>query len=328
MPRRDQLLRALADGAFHSGQDLAARLGVSRTAVWKQVQQLQQAFGLLVSAVRGRGYRLAGPLDLLDAASIRADLDADTVPWLDSLTVLATTASTNDCARADLPAAGRAARVWLAEHQTGGRGRRGRTWVSSFGRNIYLSLAWRFDLPMVRLAGLSLAVGVVVAETLAEFGLRGHALKWPNDVLVGDRKLAGVLVEVSGETDGPACAVIGIGINVQLSEAEAGAIDQPWVDLAHCGLGPVSRNRLAGRLVAGLIAAARLFADEGLAAFVARWEAYDRLRGQTVRVISGERHLEGTYRGIAASGAMLLETATGCTEHHAGEVSLRRSGPL
>lgn len=325
MNLRDTLLRELADGRFHSGQELADSTGRSRTAIWKQIQRLQEGFGLGIDAVRGRGYRLTAPLELLDADRIRAEFGAPTQRIVDGLHVLGSVDSTNTRASADLPAESGRARVWLAEHQTAGRGRRGRSWVSTFGANLYLSLAWRFDLPMSQLTGLSLAAGVVVAETLHNLGLEGHALKWPNDVVFDGRKLAGILVDVSGEAGGPATAVIGVGINLRIPAADASAIDQPWADLAQLGVAP-SRNRVAGQLIDRMVDACTTFSNGRLEDFLPRWRRFDRLRGSPVAIVRGEHVVEGVYRGIAPSGALVLEDAGGRTEHHAGEVSLRMPG--
>lgn len=317
------VLRALADGRFHSGQELASDLGVSRTAIWKQVQTLVTDLGLEISSVRGRGYRLASPMELLDVERIRAAIDGAALPYIDSLQLLVTTGSTNSEANAALPDVVGRARVWLAEHQSAGRGRRGRSWVSTFGRNLYLSLAWRFDLPMADLAGLSLAAGVALAEVLRESGLERHRLKWPNDLVVDGRKLAGVLVEVSGEAGGPAVATIGVGVNLDVSSIQGMAIDQPWIDLASCRPGAIQRNQFAGRCINGLVHACELFSRQRLAPFLPRWEAFDSLFGLPVSLTNGTRVIEGVYRGVTATGSLLLEDGRGLSEHNAGEVSVR-----
>ena len=326
MPVRDHLLRQLADGRFHSGEQLARVLGVSRSAVWKQIQRLESDLGLTISAVRGRGYRLAAPLELLDSARIHAELSGTALQGLEQISLLSTTASTNSCAAADPPPESGRARVWLAEHQTQGRGRRGRRWVSAFGENLYVSLAWRFDMPMSELGGLSLVVGVVVAEVLSHLGVEGHSLKWPNDVLVDGRKLSGVLVEVSGEADGPSTAVLGVGVNFRLREEQGAQIDQPWTDLTQAGTAAVSRNRMAGILIDRLIRACRIFSTERLVPFIDRWTQFDGMCGQPVRLVRGPHSIDGIYRGITPSGGVLLEEASGRNEYHAGEVSLRRGG--
>jgi BirA family biotin operon repressor/biotin-[acetyl-CoA-carboxylase] ligase len=319
----DRLLQRLADGRFCSGEQLAGELGLTRSAVWKQVRRLQSELGLTVHAVRGRGYRLAAPLELLDTDAIRDGLTADSRLLLERLQVLTVTDSTNAQARGDLPVRPGIARVWLAEHQTAGRGRRGRPWVSVFGQNLYLSLAWRFDLAMTELAGLSLAAGVVLAELLAEFGCSSHSLKWPNDILIDQKKLAGILVEVSGEADGPATAVVGIGLNLRLPASSADLIDQPWTDLASSGLA-VSRNDLAAKLVERMLLACQQYQSQRLAPFLPRWNRFDGMLNQPVNLIRRGSTERGIYRGVSAGGGMLLETPQGCAEHRAGEVSLRR----
>lgn len=326
MQVREHLLHELSDGRFHSGEQLAQALGVSRSAVWKHIQRLESDLGLTIGAVRGRGYRLSQALELLDAGRIRAELSPAAAGSLEALSLLSSTASTNSCASRDLPPESGRARVWLAEHQTEGRGRRGRSWVSSFGENLYVSIAWRFDLPMTELAGLSLMAGVVVAEVLAQLGLEGHCLKWPNDVLVDERKLAGILVEASGEADGPTASVLGIGVNFRLPEGHGARIDQPWTDLSRASSLPISRNRMAGVLIDRLIHACGLYASERLSPFLGRWEVFDGFIDQPVLLTRGTESIEGTYRGIAPSGAMVLESASGRSEHHAGEVSLRKRG--
>ena len=321
-----ELLARLADGRFHSGQALATALGISRSAVWKQVQRLRRELGVDVHAVRGRGYRLAAALELLDVERIRGYVGAPARARLRGIDVLAVTPSTNlEAAATPLVHCG-TGHAWLAEHQTAGRGRRGRHWVSAFGRNLHLSLAWRFDLAMSELAALSLAAGVAVAEGLRDLGVDGHVLKWPNDLLADGRKLAGILVEVSGEVEGPASAVIGVGINVRMPAALGTRIDQPWTDLAALAGGEVSRNALAGMLIDRLVDACGTYAERGLEPFRERWLAFDDLHGRAVRLHSGQRTIDGRYAGIAPSGALILETADGHSEHSAGEVSLRGGG--
>jgi BirA family biotin operon repressor/biotin-[acetyl-CoA-carboxylase] ligase len=326
MEASHRLIRSLADGRFHSGEDLAAALGVTRAAVWKQLRRLSTNTGLQVHAVRGRGYRLAQPLELLDPERLRADSAAHANGRLERLWVLPSVDSTNSYLnRQSPPAAGRGL-ACLAEHQSAGRGRRGRGWVTPYGANLALSLAWRFDLPLAALSGLSLAVGVVLAETLQQFGLQGHQLKWPNDLHLEGRKLGGILVEARGEAHGPAVAVIGVGLNLRLADDQAQGIDQPWTDLASAGLIEVSRNQLAVRLLDGLAIACERYAGEGLTGFLPAWQGFDGYHGREVHLVSGERRVEGRYLGIDPSGALLLECDGRRQAFHAGEVSLRLTG--
>jgi BirA family biotin operon repressor/biotin-[acetyl-CoA-carboxylase] ligase len=141
--------------------------------------------------------------------------------------------------------------------------------------------------------------------------------------MVDGCKLSGILVDVSGEAGGPATAVIGVGVNVRMPIEHGVQIEQPWTDLSRISAVPISRNDLAGIIVDRLIGACRLFAEQRLAPFLGRWERFDKLHGEDVLLIRGDRVICGVYRGISPSGAMLLENAGGVSEHFAGEVSLR-----
>jgi BirA family transcriptional regulator, biotin operon repressor / biotin---[acetyl-CoA-carboxylase] ligase len=320
---RERLLHVLADGHFHSGEQLAADLAITRAAVWKQLRRLGRELDIEIQAVRGRGYRLGRPVDLLDGQAIRAKVSAEKRPALGRLEVLSRTGSTNDCARSNPPHLGDTAHVWLAEVQTAGRGRHGRRWVSAFGSNLTLSISWRFDQSMRELSGLSLACGAVLADVLSRAGLTGHRLKWPNDVVVGGRKLAGILVELSGEAHGPTDAVIGLGVNVQLPPTAAAAIDQPWTDLWDAGLRDVSRNDLAGAVVDALIGLCRDYPATGLVPHLDTWRRFDACAGRPVSLVSPSRRIDGVYNHIDTDGAVVVETAAGPRAFHAGELSLR-----
>ena len=317
-----ELLQILADGHWHSGETLARNLGLSRAAVWKRLQGLQNLPGVTVEAVPGQGYRLAHPLELFDRERLLAELAPRRRTRLEALEIHPVIDSTSSALlRAPAPPLHHG-RACLAEYQTAGRGRRGRAWVGGFGRNLMLSLAWRFDLELAGLAGLSLAVGVTLAEVLEQAGLTGHGLKWPNDLLVGGAKLAGILVEAQGEAGGPCTAVIGLGLNLALDD-EAGVIDQPWTDL-RSHLSPLpSRNRLAGRLLDRLIATCQRLQREGVASYLDPWRRRDLFRDRPVRLQTPRGDSHGICRGIDDQGALLLETAAGLERHHAGEVSLR-----
>jgi BirA family biotin operon repressor/biotin-[acetyl-CoA-carboxylase] ligase len=326
-PRRLALVRRLADGLFHSGESLAADLGVSRAAIWKHVRDLRADLGLEVAAVRGRGYRLARPLELLDRGWIAAALAPTTAAGLAELVVLDTVGSTSAHLLPMRPPRSGLGIACVAEQQTAGRGRRGRRWVSPFGANVYLSLLWQFDLAATALAGLSLAAGVAVADALRGLGVPGIALKWPNDLLWQDRKLGGILVELAGEAEGPTRAVIGVGINHRMPAEAGAAIDQDWADLA--GALPdatPSRLALVASLLDHLVAAMRQFAAAGLAPFLPAWEGLDALRGRAVVVQLGDGVVNGTALGVAPSGALRLATAEGDRLFLGGEVSLRAAG--
>lgn len=315
------LLQQLIAGPV-SGDALASRFGVTRAAVWKRVRALREA-GVDIGAAAGRGYALAQPLDLLDGDAIRAALHAPAADALAELQVAWSLDSTNaELLRRDPPSDGVA--VLLAERQTAGRGRRGRAWASPLAANLYLSLSRRYGGGLARLGGLSLAAGVAVAEALREAGVVGACLKWPNDIVVGARKLGGLLVEGSGEPAGAARAVVGLGLNVRMPVAVAGAIDQPWIDLAALLPDPPRRSELGARLLDHLLPALALFDRDGLAPFLPRYAAHDALRGRTIAVLGGDGTIHaGTALGVADDGALRVATQDGERRFHSGEVSVR-----
>lgn len=319
------LLATLSADTAVSGSALAARLGVTRAAVWKQIEALR-ALGAPIEAAAGCGYRLAFPLELLDAARIGAELDAATRARLRAIDVHWQIDSTNSelSRRAGDGEGAHELDVCLAETQSAGRGRRGRAWQSPLGGNLYFSLLRRFEQGMGTLSGLSLAVGVAVIEALTDCGVPEVGLKWPNDVLAQGRKLAGILVELGGEFLGPCHAVIGIGINLRLPAPARARIDQPTIDLATLLGGELpSRNRLAGRLLVRLIAALDRFAAQGFGVFHADYAHHDLLAGRAIRVLAaGEEH-GGVAAGIDARGALILRRGKALTHYDSAEVSVR-----
>ena len=318
------IIRLLADGRCHSGEAIAAHLGVSRAAVWKALRKAGEALGLDIVAVRGRGYRLPAPLELLDAARILAALSPEAQQRIARLEIHDAIDSTNTRLMQEAAGGAPSGTLCLAERQTAGRGRLGRTWVSPFGANLYLSLLWRFPFGPAGMGGLSLAAGAAVANALRAAGTGDIGLKWPNDVLWQRRKLAGLLLEVAGEVHGPAHVVVGVGVNTHLEPDQGAAIDRPWVDLDQAlGRGAYSRNALTAGVAEALIQAMDRFGREGLAPFLADWERYDLYRGEQVEVHWGQQRVRGTHLGLDASGALRLDTGAGIETFQAGEVSLR-----
>jgi BirA family biotin operon repressor/biotin-[acetyl-CoA-carboxylase] ligase len=323
-PLASGVLRRLADGQFHSGQALARSLGVSRASVWLAVRELEAA-GLDVYRVRGRGYRLSQPIVPLDRAAIARELGAGAGRF--ALDILDETGSTNTLLLERAAAGAPGGCVLAAERQSGGRGRHGRAWHAGVGEALTFSLLWRFARGASTLSGLSLAAGVAVARTLEGEGATGVALKWPNDVLWRGRKLAGILIELSGDALGPTAAVIGIGVNTRLSPATLGRIGQPAADLeAACGAAP-DRNRLLARLLRELARILDTFAGEGFGPLRAEWGRRHAHQGRRVTLLlpNGAR-VSGQAGGVAEDGSFLLETRAGVTRFHSGEISLRPAG--
>lgn len=317
-------LALLADGEFRSGQDLADSLGVSRTAVWKQLNKLSAETGLEIESVKGRGYRIPGGIDLLDADAVNADLSSEAASLLSSLVLLESVDSTNaELMRyaASGPVAGL---VCSAEQQTAGRGRRGRQWVSPFASNLYMSLAWEFEQGAAALEGLSLAIGVAVARALENCGLPAVQLKWPNDILYKGAKLGGVLLEMTGDAAGTCQVVVGVGLNVSMPKSAAGAIDQDWTDIATASGGaPAERNTLLAALLNELLPLVAGFEAAGFAPWREAWQALDAFAGAEVILHAGPRQTAGVARGVDERGALLLETTTGVQPIYGGEISLR-----
>ncbi|MCH6482467.1 bifunctional biotin--[acetyl-CoA-carboxylase] ligase/biotin operon repressor BirA [Pseudoxanthomonas sp. LH2527] len=314
------LLQRLIDGPV-SGHALADEAGLTRAAMWKRIEALREG-GLRIEAQAGRGYALADPVELLEAGRIRAHLQATTANALSSLDVAWSLDSTNsELLRRKAPEHG--VDALLAEQQTGGRGRRGRQWASPIASNLYLSLSRQFSGGLARLGGLSLVVGVAVADALRQAGYTEVGVKWPNDLLVRGRKLGGILVEGGGEHGGPVRAVIGIGVNVRMPAAVAASIDQAWIDLAGLGEGMPSRNALAAQLLDALLPALEQFDREGLAPFLARYATLDVLAGRTVTVHGPQGDEHGVAEGIGEDGALRVRVGQAMRLVHAGEVSVR-----
>jgi BirA family biotin operon repressor/biotin-[acetyl-CoA-carboxylase] ligase len=270
----------------------------------------------------------------LEAALVRERLSPTARRGLAGLTVLGRTDSTQE-ALLRLPAEQRHAHAVLADRQTRGRGRRGRSWHSPAGSNVYLSLGWRFGRPPEALLGLPLVVALAAARAVRGLGLRDVRIKWPNDlVLAADegrapsrtpfRKLGGCLVELRDPRGSACLALIGIGLNVAMDPAAAGVIDQPWTALA-AYLPDVDREQCAAALLGELILSVELFEREGFEPFRADWPAFDALAGRQVRLQGEAGDLEGTALGIGPRGGLLLQTGDGTSEQLAGDLSLDRS---
>ncbi|MDR2877338.1 MAG: biotin--[acetyl-CoA-carboxylase] ligase [Chromatiales bacterium] len=317
MSHGQELLRILSDGRFHSGAALGKSLGVRPALVGEYVQDLRAA-GLQIDVMPGHGYQLTETLELLSTEAIAQALAPATRASLGPLTLHYEIDSTNSellRSAAALPCGA----VCLAEAQRAGRGRQGRRWVSPCARNIYLSLLWRFTRSPDALTGLALSVGLAVLSALEDVGVRGAAVKWPNDVIWRGAKLAGTLIEASN-----GAVVIGVGINVAMPRAQE-AIGQSWVDAASAAGKPVSRNHLAAALLDRLVETLARFDVEGLAAFMAQWRKHDALHGCSIAVLDVRgTEMTGVARGIDVDGALLVEHQNGELRRYlSGDVSVR-----
>lgn len=325
-PLAQRVFRALADGALHSGEQLARAESVSRSAVWKAIGALE-ALGLGLEVAPNRGYRLASPVAPLDAGAIASALSPSARARLRAADAAWSLVSTNDELLAREPPPPGRFDLLVAEHQSGGRGRRARHWYAPPGGALCLSLGWSCAALPPGAPALSLAVGVCALRALRPLVGDRVQLKWPNDLLVaGDGKLGGVLIELRAESAGPAYFVIGIGINVALTRSIVSQVEQTGAqpaDLAQLGVGPCDRNRLCAALVDELVAGITRFESEGLAPFAPEWRAADALAGRVVTVQAPGGPFTGHARGIDGEGALCVQGPAGVQRFASGDVSVR-----
>lgn len=313
-----RLLDALADQQWHSGETLAEQFGLSRAGLAKRLSHLRD-WGIEFETQVGRGYRLRSSVERLDESRLKAE-----APSQLQIKVVQSVDSSNRALLIADP--GQDPQALLAEHQSAGRGRRGRSWQSPFGANLYLSMSWNWALWPAGLPALSLVVGVVCANALKAVGLANVQLKWPNDLWVEQKKLGGILIEQSGEVGGACRVVIGVGINVAMQASQATGIDQAWTSvnqaLGQQGKANASRTQLAIHLLSGLHECLHRFAEQGLDAWRDQWQSLDVLQGQAIHALD-DPDCTGTGVGIDDDGAYLIRCEDGLRRVHAGDVSLR-----
>ena len=300
-------LRRLADGRFHSGEDVARALGRSRATLSEALKRVPD-LGVEIFSVPGRGYRLAEAIEFLDAGEINRAL-AESGVQLEIVDEIDSTSSR----LLEMAAAGAPSGTCLAaEWQSAGRGRRGRSWVSALGGSLTFSLLWRFERGAGHLAGLSLAVGAAVARALAAAGVARVQVKWPNDVVADFRKLAGILVETSGEIQGPSVAVIGVGVNYRLGDRTLERIDQAVTDVARCAAPPPGRSALLAAILAELATTLRRFDAHGFAAERDAWRALHAYQGRRVRVLPTQGPpYDAEVADVAPDGALVVTLPDG-----------------
>jgi len=310
------LLRLLQDGQFHSGEELGAAIGVSRAAIWKRLQALEAEFDLSIHKVRGRGYRLEAPLSLLSS-----ELLAGAGAW--PVTLLQQVDSTNAESLRQLATGAKPPFLIIAEQQTAGRGRRGRSWVSPFGENLYYSLVLRITGGMRQIEGLSLVVGLALLHAIRDAGVNDVGLKWPNDLLVNGRKVAGILLELSGDPADVCHVVIGVGVNINMRNVPGDVIDQPWTSIRQVLGEQVDRNRFVDRLNLQLQRYLDSHGRNGFAALRSEWETNHLWQGRAVSLAAGVQSVEGRVLGVDDTGALRLDVDG--VEHvfSGGELSLR-----
>lgn len=315
-----QLIRLLADGEIHSGEQLGEQLNITRAGVWKQIKTLT-ASGIDIETIGGRGYRLKNAFELLDSQQIQCQLNNHAAHRITEIETHFELESTNRYLLNQVQE-GQPFRICLAERQTQGRGRRGRQWISPLNGNIYLSIHWCFDPAPATLPALSLAIGVALARVTTELGVSNVQLKWPNDLLHQGRKLAGILIEMAGEAQGPCHLVIGVGYNLN-SHQQLAEVDQAVTALSELSQTLPNRNAIAAMLINALSEALITFESEGFAPFIESWNQYDFLHNRPVRLSQADQHIHGVAKGVHTDGALILDRDGKLEYHRAGEASLR-----
>ncbi len=315
------ILRLLADGQFQSGEALARHFGVTRATVWNALRDAE-SLGVQLFSVRGKGYRLPEPVDFIDAQQVYSALGTRGAQF--SLEVHDRLPSTNTYLMQQAAAGASHGTCVVTELQTQGRGRRGRIWQAGLGNSLTFSVLWRFDRGAGALSGLSLAVGVALMRALQELGVEGAGLKWPNDVLHDQGKLAGILIELQGDMDGPSAAVIGVGLNLRIPAAMRAAIDQPVTDLHSIAPGPLNVSQGLGTLLGHLSDVLAQFQQSGFEDLREEWMRRHAYHESPVRMVMPDgRHVDGVAMGVAPDGALMVQTGEGLQRFSAGEVSLR-----
>ncbi|WP_298773429.1 bifunctional biotin--[acetyl-CoA-carboxylase] ligase/biotin operon repressor BirA [uncultured Shewanella sp.] len=311
--RKRQILQALTEEGFVSGEFLAQLVGVSRTAIANHISALED-YGVDIYSVKGKGYKLVNPVSLVNEDTLTETIN-NRCFYFNEL------ASTNGFLLKHIDEL-KSGDICVSEYQSAGRGRRGRTWLSPYGCHLYTSMFWSFPQGMSQAMGLSLVVACSLVEVLEACGVNGLGVKWPNDIYLNHKKLAGVLVEMSGQTDSECHVVIGIGINMAMPSAQGDVIDQPWSDLSELKSRP-NKTDLVIALQKQLQKDLRLFEAQGLAAFMTRWQAADLFLNQAVTLSMANNNVVGICKGIDEKGSILLETNQGIEAYVGGEISLR-----
>ncbi|MDM9285637.1 bifunctional biotin--[acetyl-CoA-carboxylase] ligase/biotin operon repressor BirA [Providencia rettgeri] len=313
-----QLIDILADAQVHSGEQLGEQLGMTRSAINKHIKTLR-SWGLNIETIAGKGYKLPYQINLLSEEAIKKQIDDVNIivePVIDStnqymLERIAELKSGDTC---------------LAEYQSAGRGRRGRQWISPFGCNLYLSMYWRLEQGPAAAVGLSLVVGIVIAEVLNRISQEKVKVKWPNDLYMNDKKLAGILVELTGKTGDAAHIIIGVGINIGMNNnniESSKSITQEWSSLRD-EVENIERNELSANIIKSLRESLVIFEYEGLKPFLERWFKLDNFLNRHVKLLIGNDIISGIERGVNDQGALLLQKDNGeIIPYIGGEISLR-----
>lgn len=301
-----QVITLLASGESRSGQEIGSKLNITRSAVWKIMHKLAE-LGIPLERHQGKGYQFKQPLDMFNRERILQMLAPETQQQLASIQIEDTVSSTNTALFNQLKKGCKSGSILLAEHQTAGRGRQGKKWHAPYASNIYMSIYWHFNKDPTELAGLSLALAIAIVDALKNQGVDGLEVKWPNDIYHHNKKMAGILVDMTAESNGSTDVIIGIGVNVTMPEPTTTQLDQPWTDIQQITGSQPDRNKLTAAIIDGLVSTLSEFANTGFASFAAKWPNYDTLLDQEISVTTPNKEFHGIARGIGSHGELLVE---------------------
>lgn len=319
-------LHILSDGNFHSGEKIAAEIGCSRVTVWKSISELK-TLGINIFSVKKKGYRLPKKISFLNAENIQRELGE--LNQFVNLELINVTDSTNKYLNSSATIKPHAS-VVIANIQTKGKGRRGRSWQTSVGESLAMSLLWKFDKGASGLSGLSLVIGVAIQRLMKKIGINNSFLKWPNDLLILEDdayfKLAGVLIELQGDLESRCSAVIGVGINYDLSNDIIKNIDQPVTNIKKYLNSDIDLNQLSAMLIREIIGSLSEFESNGFSSIREEWLLYNAFKDKTISFIksSGEI-ITGQIVDIETDGALKILQNNGMHEKLiSGEVSQQK----
>jgi len=299
----------LNDCKLHTGTEIAAILGVSRTAVWKVIQRLKKYHVEIES--QHQGYHFDFPLTLIDKNKIEGLLKD---PRL-TLEIFETIPSTSDYLRNKTPLKNMS--FCLSEHQSKGRGRLGRSWISPFGKNIYCSFSYTFDKDITEMSGLSLVIGILITRALESMNPKlNPRLKWPNDIYIDDQKVGGILIDLIAEANGNCTAIISVGLNVNMKDVKLEGTEQPWTSLEHILNEKLDRNVVVVQMLKSILEGMAIFLEKGLEPFLPLWKRYDLLEGENISINTGKEIISGISKGISPQGYLLLELPSGNIEKY------------
>jgi BirA family biotin operon repressor/biotin-[acetyl-CoA-carboxylase] ligase len=319
MTREYELLKILADGKLHSGQELAENMGVSRTAIWKHLNKIRSK-NLDICTFKGKGYQLSRQIELLQHDVITRKIRSEVNHHLHSVQLLYETGSTNKLLMNMHPAHGR---VIIAEYQYAGRGRSGNVWLSGLAGSLCMSIAWHYDAIPNDFNAMSLAAGVVLAQCLEKFSGKSIQLKWPNDLIYGRSKLGGILIESKGQHAGEVDVVVGIGINFKLPEQLGRMINQNVTDLASVSSNTLSRNEIAAELINGIISFLSAYPKLGFNHYIDEWRKRDFGKDCEAELHLPGKKINGRIVDIDENGNLIMSADDRFMKFGSGELSLR-----